>query len=89
MNIVAGQYVAGSGGSADSGAMTIAADGRPVIAATVGEGDVGNLKVGDPVDLLFDAYPGVSFSGKVDEPAAPLHEQHEWHLFRADRRQRP
>jgi HlyD family secretion protein len=40
----------------------------------VSEGDVGKIKVGDPVTVTFDAYPGQSFSATITavDPAATM-----------------
>ena len=48
----------------------MATDSQRVVVANVAETDIGSVRVGDPVALTFNAYPGKTYTGKVT--AMPL-----------------
>jgi multidrug efflux pump subunit AcrA (membrane-fusion protein) len=43
----------------------MATDSQRVVVASVAEADIGSIKVGDPVALTFNAYPGKIYTGTV------------------------
>jgi membrane fusion protein (multidrug efflux system) len=46
-------------------ALTIVTDGRGWIEANFKETDLANMRIGQPVEIRFDAYPGLKLKGRV------------------------
>ncbi len=62
-----GERVAGTGSFGGAEIMRIADLGNMEVRVKVNENDIVNVKLGDPVSVAVDAYPGRKFSGAVNE----------------------
>jgi HlyD family secretion protein len=62
-----GERVAGTGSFGGAEIMRIADLGNMEVRVKVNENDIVNVKLGDPVSVAVDAYPGRKFSGTVNE----------------------
>jgi len=62
-----GERVAGTGSFGGAEIMRIADLGNMEVRVKVNENDIVNVKLGDPVSVAVDAYPGRKFAGAVNE----------------------
>ena len=62
-----GERVAGTGSFGGAEIMRIADLGNMEVRVKVNENDIVNVKLGDPVSVAVDAYPGRKFAGTVNE----------------------
>jgi len=62
-----GERVAGTGSFGGAEIMRIADLGNMEVRVKVNENDIVNVKLGDPVSVAVDAYPGRKFTGAVNE----------------------
>ncbi|HYS54598.1 MAG TPA: efflux RND transporter periplasmic adaptor subunit [Thermoanaerobaculia bacterium] len=82
-NIEIGESITSGVSSFNAGTIlfTVADVTKMIVKAGVNEVDIGKIRVGMPVKVTLDAYPKISFAGRIDRIAPAVRIEDKVHLF--------
>src|SRR5438105_1715198 len=82
-NVEIGESITSGVSSFNAGTIlfTVADVSKMIVRAGVNEVDIGKIRVGMPVKVTLDAYPKISFAGRIDRIAPAVRIEDKVHLF--------
>ena len=82
-NVEIGESITSGVSSFNAGTIlfTVADVSKMIVKAGVNEVDIGKIRVGMPVKITLDAYPKISFAGRIDRIAPAVRIEDKVHVF--------
>src|SRR5438093_5377547 len=85
-NVEIGESITSGVSSFNAGTVlfTVADVSKMIVKAGVNEVDIGKIRVGMPVKVTLDAYPKISFAGRIDRIAPAVRIEDKVHVFEVE-----